>query len=91
MGFIYKWIEGEENLNEYCLKRFGEKPTIIEHHGKVGTAKIIKTEKQKEDGYYHIFYLLYMKDEKGTIYDINDVTRMTYEQIRADRTAILKR
>lgn len=91
MAFIYKWIEGDDNLNEYCLKRFGEYPDICEHHGRVGNAKIIKTEKQKEDGYYYIFYLLYMKDDCGKIYDINNVAQMTYEQIRADRTAILKR
>lgn len=91
MAFIYKWIEGEKNLNEYCLKRFGELPYICEHHGRVGNAKVLKTEKQKYDGYYYIFYLLYMKDDRGKIYDINNVALMTYEQIRADKTAILKR
>lgn len=91
MAFIYKWIEGDDNLNEYCLKRFGEKPKICEHHGKVGNARIVKTEKEKPDGYFHIFYLLYMEDAKGVIYDINNITRMTYEQIRADRSALLKR
>lgn len=91
MAFVYKWIEGDDNFNEYCLKRFNEKPYICEHCGHVGNARIRKTYKQKDDGYYYIFYLLYMESDSGKVYDINELELMPYEQIRADRTAILKR
>ena len=91
MAYIYKWIEGEKNLYEYCQSRFGEQPQFCEHHGFCAQAKIIKTEKEKPDGYYSLFFLLYMQSDNGEIYDIGDIRTMTYEQIRADKTAILKR
>ena len=91
MAFVYKWIEGDDNLIEYCQKRFNERPYICEHHGYCGPAKIIKTEKEKPDGYYSIFFLLYMQSDKGIVYNIDSTKQMTYEQIRADKTAILKR
>ncbi len=30
MAFIYKWIEGRRNLEEYCAKRFKDKPHFCE-------------------------------------------------------------
>ena len=89
MAYIYKWIEGRKNLDEYCMKRFGETPRFMETIGRVGEAKVHYMYKCKEDGSYAEMYLLFMRHEKGTVSWINDVEKMTYEQIRSDRTAIL--
>ena len=89
MAYIYKWIEGRKNLEEYCQKRFKDKPRFIETIGRVGEAKIYYMYKRKEDGSYAEMYLLFMHHEKGTVSWIDDISMMTYEQIRADRTAIL--
>ena len=91
MAFIYKWIEGAENLEKYCNERFGESPQICEHHGYCNAAKIFKTEKEKPDGSYGLFFLLYMQSDNGTVYNMNDIKRMNYGQIRADKSSILKR
>ena len=90
MAYIYKWIEGENELYQFCKERFNETPQFCKHHGFCAQVKIIKCEKEKPNGYYSLFFLLYMQSDKGNIYDIEDIRTMTYEQIRADRTAILK-
>lgn len=89
MGLIYKWIEGEKNLHEYCLKRFGEKPHFVETIGRVGEAKVELIYKLKEGYGYVPMYLLYMQHPTGTIYYLDETRKMTYEQIRADRTSIV--
>ena len=89
MGYIYKWIEGEKNLKEYCVKSFGEQPHFIETIGRVGEAKVELIYKHKEGYGYVDMYLLYMPHPQGTIWDFNDLRRMTYAEIRADRTAIV--
>lgn len=89
MAYIYKWIEGERNLNEYCMKRFGEIPKFVETIGKVANAKVRLIYKEKE-GDFTAMYLLYMHHPSGTVYHINDIETMTYEQIRTDRSALLK-
>lgn len=91
MAFIYKWIEGEKNLNEFCLKHFGEKPRFVETIGKVGINTKVRLIYKEKGNRYVDMYLLYMPHENGTVYWISDIETMTYEQIRADRTAILKR
>lgn len=89
MGYIYKWIEGEKNLDDYCAKRFGEQPRFIETIGRVGEAKVELIYKMKEGHGYVAMYLLYMQHPTGTIWDFNDLRRMSYEEIRADRTSIV--
>lgn len=92
MAYITLWIEGEKNLNEYCKKRFGETPRFVETIGKVGYegAKVWLIYKQKDDGRYVDMYLLFMPHPKGTIYDIGEFSKMSYDEIRTDRTAILR-
>lgn len=88
--YIYKWIEGENNLDEYCMKRFGERPRFIENTGKVGAdARIYKRYVEKDQDRYAQMFLLFMPHEKGTVTDISSINFMTYEEIKADRTAIL--
>ena len=90
MLLIHKWIEGETSLDEFCIKRFGEKPRFVETIGKVGyNAKVYKCYKEKEEGYYTQMFLLTMPHEKGTITDIQTILRMTYDEIRADKSSIL--
>ena len=89
MGLIYKWIEGEKNLHDYCAKRFGEKPHFVETIGRVGEAKVELIYKLKEGYGYVPMYLLYMQHPTGTINYLDETRKMTYEQIRADRTSIV--
>ena len=93
------WIEGEKALNEFCLKRFKEKPRFLETCFRVGTARGRMIYKEiPETGHYTDMYLLYMDAPSGFTGAnhigsgmLTDIERMTYEEIRADRTAILKR
>lgn len=86
------WIEGEENLNAFCLKRFKEEPRFVETIGKAGTAKIILKYKFREDKQrYTAMYLLFMEHPKGNVADPSDISNQSYEQIRANRTSILVR
>lgn len=90
----YLWIEGERNLHEFCLKRFKELPRFIETTGRCKEA-IIRLIYKLEDGYggAHEMYFLKMKHDKG-VYDgneIDEIQHWTYEQIKTDRTAILRR
>lgn len=93
------WIEGEKALNEFCERRFKEKPRFIETCGRVGPAKVRLIYKEiPETGHYTDMYLLYMDaphEIKNGNYTGNgmltEIQRMTYEEIRSDKTAILKR
>ena len=84
------WIEGEKNLNDFCLRRFKETPHFVETIGKVGPAKVYKIYKWREAKQrYTDMYLLFMEHPKGNVGDISDIRTQTYEQIRANRTSIL--
>lgn len=98
------WIEGEKALNDFCQRRFKDKPRFVETCGRVGSAKIRLIYKYvyKEDGEtvdrVAEMYLLYMDApydmEKGNVIGsgcLPEIERMSYEKIRADKTAILKR
>lgn len=86
------WIEGEKNLNDFCIKRFKERPRFCETIGNCGTAKIHMIYKYKGEGIgYVAMYLMFMKHHSGTLTysDIMDMERMSYEEIRTDSKAIL--
>lgn len=90
--YIVKWIEGEKNLEEFCLKRFKEKPRFCETIGHCGDATIHMIYKYRQDkSRYTQMFFLFMRHENGTISDghLSDKERMTYEQIRTDSTSIL--
>ena len=89
MGYICKWIEGEKNLMDYCIKRFGEKPKFVETVGKVGEATAWYTYKLKEGHGYVAMYMLFMKHEKGEVCDLMEKFKMSYEEIRADKSSIV--
>lgn len=95
--YSYIWIEGENNLYDFCLKRFGDTPCFLEHFGKVSgngsCAKVEKREAETADGGYRLMFLLTMEHEQGryTSGDIDNIRRWDYEQIRTDKTAILRR
>lgn len=91
MRYVYKWIEGWNEMQEYCQKRFGHKAHFCETIGTCDTAKIWMIYKRKKEGGFAEMYLLFMQHEKGTIYDIGKLSTMSYEDIRLDRTAILRR
>ena len=50
---------------------------------------LIENTPMKEGHGYVAMYLLYMQHPTGTIWDFNDLRRMSYEEIRADRTSIV--
>lgn len=91
--YTIKWIEGEDNLNDFCLKRFKEVPRFVETIGKVGlSAKVYLIYKWREDKQKYVdMYLLFMEHPKGTVGDISDIQHQTYEDIRANGGAILVR
>lgn len=93
MMYAAIWIEGEENLNIFCLRRFKERPRFVETIGHVGSAKIFEIYKKREGFGYTDMYLLYMPYEKGDLTwdQIEEKMLETYENIRLDRTAILRR
>lgn len=97
------WIEGEKALNEFCLKRFKDKPQFCENSGMVMSARVFKIYKYvyKEDGEtvdrVAQMFLLWMDAPNDNCKNLagdgqlSDIQRMTYEEIKADRTAILRR
>lgn len=96
MMYIYKWIEGEKNLEEFCLKRFKVRPNFTETIGHCGPATIYliykyRDEKDWNKGYAEM-YLLFMEHNSGTklFTEIQEIMHWTYEKIKADRTSILK-
>lgn len=89
MGYVYKWIEGRKNLDAYCEKRFKEKPRFTETIGFVGDITIHLIYKLKPNAGYVEMFLMFMKHPLGEITDINELSRMTYEEIRTDKNSIL--
>ena len=104
--YSYIWIEGEKNLDEFCMKRFGEKPHFMETIGRVSgkgaSAKIHMINKYLTDEEladpkrtisYHDMYFLYMEHNGGKYFqsEIEEIKRWDYEKIRTDRTAILRK
>lgn len=94
--YTYKWIEGEAELIQFCLKRFKMEPKFCENIGHCGSAEIHKIYKNRDDndpnkGCAQMFFL-FMEHPNGKIgcIDIDKIERWTYEQIRADRTSIVK-
>lgn len=88
--YTVKWIEGETNLNDFCLRRFGEEPRFVETIGRVGTAKVYHLYKWRTDKQRYVpMYLLFMEHPKGTVGDISDIQHMTYEEIRVYSGSLL--
>ena len=95
MQCTYIWIEGYENLDKFCLKRFGSKPKFVETIGHVGDeATVHHIYKRDKDGHYHDMFLLFMPHHKGEYNDFelyNEVEiKWDYEKIRSDKRSILK-
>lgn len=100
--YSYIWIEGEKNLEEFCMKRFGERPHFMETIGRVSgkgaSAKVHNIYKYPADDEppysgCHNMYFLYMEHHNGQYYysQIEEIMRWPYEKIRADRTSILRK
>lgn len=90
-GYIYKWIEGWDEMQAFCEKRFGHRASFCETIGTCDTAKIWMIYKCRGCGEYAEMYLLFMPHEKGTIYDIGELSKMSYEDIRADKNTLLRK
>ena len=94
--YTYIWIEGWENLQEFCQKRFNDRPYMCECTGHCGDVRIHNIYKEDKDGHYHEMYFLYMEHDKGE-YNSWDVLHekveraWDYEQIRLDKRSILRR
>ena len=95
--YSYIWIEGEKNLDEFCMKRFGEEPHFLENYGHVSgngvSARVQKIYKEDSGGNYHQMFFLWMEYEGGRYCqpEIDKIRRWPYEKIRTDRTAILRK
>ena len=90
-AYIYKWIEGWDEMQDYCVKRFKSRARFCETVGHCGEATIWMIYKRKECGGYAEMYLLFMRHEKGAIHDIGELSKMSYEDIRTDRNSILRK
>lgn len=95
--YIYKWIEGIKNLEDFCLKRFKEKPRFLETIGHCGPATIWMVYKYLDENDWGKgctqMFLLFMEHNSGkTLFtDIQEIFKWSYEKIRVDRTSVLKR
>ena len=90
-GYIYKWIEGWNEMQDFCVKRFGNRASFCETVGHCNEATICMIYKRKNTGGFAELYLLFMKHEKGTIHDIGELSKMSYEDIRADRNSLIRK
>lgn len=95
MGYVYMWVEGNDNLHDFCKKRFGERPTFVENFGQCGNAKIYNKHKRDKEGHWHDMYFVFMQHPSGTM-SLHEITEKIYntycyEQIISDRHSILKR
>ena len=96
MGYVYMWVEGNDNLHEFCKKRFGELPTFVEKNiGQCGNAKILNKHKRDKEGHWHDMYFIFMQHQSGTM-SLDEIfekiyNTYCYEQIISDRHSILKR
>lgn len=93
--YTFIWIEGWENLHEFCQKRFNERPRICESYGYCNDVRIHRMYKEDKDGNYHEMYFLYMRHHNGEYDSLNELHEKVerawdYEKIRADRRAILR-
>lgn len=96
MGYVYMWVEGNDNLNDFCKKRFGELPTFVEKNiGQCGNAKIYHKYKRDKEGHWHDMYFIFMPHPSGTMsrHEIMEKIYNTYcyEQVITDRNSLLKR
>lgn len=90
--YITKWIEGEQNLHDFCMKRFKETPRFRGTYGQAGPAHVSLVYKWREDKRkYTDMYLLFMEHQKGTVGYISDIQHQTYEEIRANNDSLLIR
>ena len=92
------WIEGEKALDEFCMRRFKHTPRWMETIGTLTNAKVRMIYKHRDDlGKYVDMYLLYMDAPHDNCKNIagsgqlSEIQRMSYEEIKADTTAILRR
>jgi hypothetical protein len=96
MSFIYKWIEGWGNLQEFCLKRFHFPPRFCETIGHCGPATIYNIYKYRDKNDTQKgcadMYLMFMEHTSGktTWIELQEIMRWSYEQIRADKSSLLK-
>jgi hypothetical protein len=90
MPYATIWIEGEEALDAYCMRRFGERPHFVETIGRCGAATIYMVYKQCPDGFYRDFYLMFMEHPNGDVNDIMSVHGESYEDIMKKKNTIKK-
>lgn len=90
--YIYKWIEGRNNLKAFCEKRFKMKPYFTETIGFCASAEIWLIYKKKPNGGFAEMYLLFMDHYAGSksyMEITREIASWDYEKIRADKTSIL--
>jgi hypothetical protein len=91
--YTFMWIEGEKNLNEFCLQRFRSKPRFMETIGHVGPATVYLIYKYDDaTEKYREMYLLTMQHPNGTVTEggLRELQTMDFAEIRRTRGTILK-
>jgi hypothetical protein len=93
MFYSFLWIEGDKQLQDFCLKRFKSKVRFLETIGHVGPCTVYLIYKHDDElDKYHEMYLLVMPDPKGTVGEgsLTDLQRMSFEEIKQARGTILR-
>lgn len=91
MFYISAIIRGEQTLNRYCLKRWGESPQFSETIAHIGDDVTIEKAylKSPADENYMDYYILYMPHPKGTTADISLLRKRAYESIETGNARLL--
>lgn len=86
----YAFIEKEEKMESYCMKRFSVAPKMIEHYAHIGNITIEKLEVYDNvEDRYRIVYAIYFDSLNGiSINQFEEKLRYDYQQIKADKNFI---
>ena len=94
--YIYFWVEGYNEINDFCRKRLGERPQFLETIAHARDATVYNIYKRDKDGHWHDMYFVFMQHPSGTM-SFNELMDnvyhkyKTYDQIRTARNSLLKR
>jgi len=91
-GYIYAVIKGEKFLDEYCEKRWNERPHFMESFAHINEVTIERIEEMSptDDGYKQ-YFILYMVDPKreSLLTSFSQIRKRVHEDIRTGNIALL--
>ena len=87
---VYGIIKGLDNLEKYCLRRWGEKPRWCETiaHCKEATIELHYWKSPTDDGFKD-YYLLYMEHPDGKLSSTRQICDEAREAVETGRARLL--